>query len=205
MGISGLNEDVFMLLPQLVVIGVWLVYYVSFAGAAVLMYVLSARGLQTAARRRGLKNPWLAWIPVANSYLLGSLSDQYQYVTRGRIRNRRKVLLWLEIAAAILLIVFMAFYTAMTVYAFDEMTQPTHQGMIEWSLILMGVGVLMEGVVVTRSVFSYTALYDYYRSSLPNKRVAYLVLSIVFSFLAPVFIFKCRNEERGMPARKPNQ
>ena len=32
----------------------------------------------TVAVRRGLKNAWLAWIPVADAWLVGSISDQYR-------------------------------------------------------------------------------------------------------------------------------
>ena len=42
------------------------------------MYVLSAWGMYTIANRRGIHRPWLAWIPVANMWILGSISDQYQ-------------------------------------------------------------------------------------------------------------------------------
>ena len=46
-------------------------------------YVLSALGLYTIAKRRGLNHPWLAWIPVASAWIVGSLSDQYRYVVNG--------------------------------------------------------------------------------------------------------------------------
>ena len=46
-------------------------------------YVLTALALYTIAKRRGLNHPWLAWIPVASAWILGSLSDQYRYVVRG--------------------------------------------------------------------------------------------------------------------------
>ena len=37
-------------------------------------YVLSALGLYTIAKRRGLNHPWLAWIPVASAWTVGSWS-----------------------------------------------------------------------------------------------------------------------------------
>lgn len=65
-------------------------------------YVLMAVGLYTIAKRRGIRNPWLAWIPVANSWLLGCISDQYQYVAKGRNKSRRKMLLILTIIVELL-------------------------------------------------------------------------------------------------------
>ena len=82
---------------------------VAFAGAmlmcmgigmvlSVACYVLEALSLYTIAQRRGIRKPWLAWIPVVNVWIVGSISDQYQYVVNRRIQNRRKVLLGLAIA-----------------------------------------------------------------------------------------------------------
>ena len=74
---------------------------VAFAGAmlmcmgigmvlSVACYVLEALSLYTIAQRRGIRKPWLAWIPVVNVWIVGSISDQYQYVVNRRIQNRRK-------------------------------------------------------------------------------------------------------------------
>ena len=38
-------------------------------------HVFGALGLFALARRRGLSNPGLAWVPVANCWLLGLLAD----------------------------------------------------------------------------------------------------------------------------------
>ena len=68
----------------------------------VAVYVFSALALYTIAKRRGLSNPWLSWIPVANVWILGSIADQYRYVARGEVRSKRKVLLTLKIISAAL-------------------------------------------------------------------------------------------------------
>lgn len=73
-------------------------------------YIFLAVGLYTMAKRRGIRNPWLAWIPVANMWLLGCLSDQYQYVALGRQKNKRKMLLTLEIVVLVLSIVVVAIF-----------------------------------------------------------------------------------------------
>ena len=67
----------------------------------VAVYVLTALAVYTVAKRRGLSNPWLAWIPVADSWLLGSISDQYRYVVKGENRSKRKILLTLRILATV--------------------------------------------------------------------------------------------------------
>ena len=49
------------------------------------------------AQRRGIEKPWLAWVPVGNAWLMGCISDQYRYVKLGQVKNKRKLLMWLEI------------------------------------------------------------------------------------------------------------
>ena len=71
-------------------------------------YVLSALGLYTIAKRRGLNHPWLAWIPVASAWIVGSLSDQYRYVVNGENKSKRKVLLTLNIITTVLSLVMVA-------------------------------------------------------------------------------------------------
>ena len=71
----------------------WALLYL---GAIVLIFayhwVLEGIAYHTMARRRGLRHRWLVWLPVGRDWIQGSLSDQYQYLVRGQIRSKRKVL-----------------------------------------------------------------------------------------------------------------
>lgn len=48
-------------------------FFLFFAVAFVLFYVLFAVGLMKMAQRENVENPWLAWIPFAQSYTMGRL------------------------------------------------------------------------------------------------------------------------------------
>jgi hypothetical protein len=37
------------------------------------LYILTSLGLMKLAERRGIENAWLAWIPIANIYILGKI------------------------------------------------------------------------------------------------------------------------------------
>ena len=65
-------------------------------------YVLLAFGLYTVAKRRGVRNPWLAWIPFGQSWMLGCISDQYRQVALCETKNRRKVLLGTRISMMVI-------------------------------------------------------------------------------------------------------
>ena len=45
---------------------------------SLVLYVLGAWGLYTLAKRRGIAKAWLAWIPVADLWVLGSVSNQFR-------------------------------------------------------------------------------------------------------------------------------
>ena len=159
---------------------------------SVAIYVFTALALSTMARRRGIAAYWLAWIPVANLWLLGSLSDQYRYLTWGQVKHKRVVLLVLEIVTGALSGALVG--CAVWVFAANGSTA---------SLVTLLAAVLLTGgTAIALGVVKLMALYDVYASCDPQNAALYLVLSIFFRFLKPVFLFVSRNLERGMPPRK---
>lgn len=157
---------------------------------AVVCYVLSSLGVYTIAKRRGIHHPWLSWIPYGNMWILGSISDQYQYVKKGKIKNRRKILLGMTIATAALLIpiVIFAVLVAMGFQFFIV-------------LIVLAYLALMI-LAIVGSVFQYISYYDLFSASKPDSATLFLVLGIVVPVALPFFLFACRNGDDGMPPRK---
>lgn len=168
---------------------------------AVVSYVLTSAGLYTIAKRRGLRNPWMAWIPVASMWILGSISDQYQYVVKRKNTNRRLVLVILS-AAAVLLggISSGSYFSILANLAAGSDAVNAILGPI---MAMTGASFLSSGVSIANAVFRYIALYDLYSSSRPQNNVLFLVLGIFFAITEPFFIFACRNRDDGMPPRRP--
>lgn len=175
---------------------------------SIALYILSAVGLYTIAKRRGLHQPWLAWIPVANIWLLGSVSDQYQYVVNGRIKSKRKVLLVLNSISAVLKIVLMTLAASAVFQLFMGVAngyQEEHlvSSALSSALGMVGVLVPLLGVSIGCMVVRYMALYDVFKSLDPANAVMFLVLSILFRVTEPFFLCCNRNKDLGMPARRP--
>lgn len=170
-------------------------------------YILTALALYTIAQRRGIHKPWLAWIPVANCWLLGSVSDQYQYVVKGENKSKRKFLLGLSIADVVLGITMVVMAVVMVVkaaigisdYASDEAIVEAILGPI---MSVLGLCIPLVGVSIAYAIIRYMALYDIYKSLDPNNCVLFLVLSILFSVTEPFFLFFNRNKDLGMPPRR---
>ena len=57
------------MMAGLLALGGIVVFFFSIIGIA--MYVLFSLGLMKLAENKGIENPWLAWIPIANMYILG--------------------------------------------------------------------------------------------------------------------------------------
>ena len=185
------------------ILTIFLVFYLIFVAIMLIFgavaYVLQSLGLYTVAKRRCIHHCWLAWIPIGNMWLLGSISDQYQYVAKGRIRNRRKVLLGLLIAAYTLIMatVVMGFVLSASALMNDTTAAAAASG-----FGMFGVYIIGWLLAVVAMVFTYIAYYDYYASCNPGNAVVFLVLSIFFNFLIPFFVFACRKKDEGMPPRR---
>ena len=190
--------------------GLWLILRSLFGMPMLLSlvtYVLTALALYTIARRRGLRNPWLAWIPVADCWLLGSLSDQYRYVVKGEHRSKRKILLFFRILITIMWISLMGLLVNLCFHAVggvfwgamsdERMFQILHQAM---NLLVLCLPLM--GISIAYAVFRYMALYDIYKSLDPENCVLFLVLSILFGITEPFFLFFSREKDGGMPPRK---
>ena len=183
-----------------------IIYTVTMNILAIVGYVLRSISLYTIAKRRGIANPWLAWVPVINWWLLGSLSDQYQYVVKGKNTSRRKWLLVLNILKNLLVTGFFVYAIAIVGSALKNgpfgMFGRGAADLIAPVLTILSLVLPYAALVIAFGVIRFIVLYDVYRSLDPNNAVLYLVLSILFRPTEPFFLFFNREKDLGMPPRK---
>ena len=184
---------------MLMILGV-LGVFVLVVGLFVLVgYVFQSVGLYTLAKRRGIQNPWLAWLPVGNYWIAGSIADQYRYVTEGSVKNRRTILLALSIAGIVVSSLISTMINGSFMLSTGEVSMDQLASLGTLGTVL---NLVTSGLELATFVFWQIALYDLYTSCNPKNNVLFLVLGILFGFLVPFFIFACRNKEEGMPARR---
>lgn len=172
----------------------------------ILLYVLSALALYTMAASRGIRGAWLSWIPIANIWVLGSLSDQYQYVVRRRSTGRRILLIIQRCVIAamwglIASVVLSAAARGMRISPFDPgyiISFVLSRGGIMIALLATAIGILELWFTILKLM----ALYDVYRSCEPNNALLFLLLNIVLPVTYPILLFLNREKENGMPPRK---
>lgn len=197
-------------------------------------YILTAVALYTMAKRRGILRPWLAWIPIANIYLFGCISDHYRSVALGQTKNRRKVLLGLEIPLQLLsagvVALAISMLASMLAMGLDVLMDPDslaalgEEQVMEIAMTLLGqvAGLLLLAlpmlvIAIIHTVFYYIALSDIFKSSDPANANVYLVLSIAVGIganmlfglptavLPAIFLMVCRNKDHGIPMRQEEQ
>ena len=191
-----LEEELLMLLPGLI-------SGVPTGLFGIAAYILTSMAIFTISRRRGLRKPWLAWIPVINCWLLGSLSDQYQYVVKGENKSKRKWLLALNVAKAVLILSVAVMALVVAAGVIFSISDAEIMRSINGPLMgILGLVLPLAAVALALCVIRYIALYDVYRSLDPSNAVLYLVLSILFSPTEPFFLFFNREKDLGMPPRK---
>ena len=171
------------------------------------MYVLTALGLYTIAKRRAIRNAWLAWIPVVNCWMVGCISDQYRYVVKGQVKSKRKALLTLSIIQIGLALAFFAALTVTIICGVNTSMAVTGYSRILESvmvplIVTLGLVLPMAGVGIAKAIIYYMSMYDLYTSCAPENNVLFLVLSIIFKVTEPFFIFFNRNNDKGMPPRR---
>lgn len=165
---------------------------------ALICYIFRSIGLYTIAKNRGIKNPWLAWLPVGNNWIAGSIADQYRYVAKGEVTNRRKILLALGVAGLVLSSLVGSMANG-GIYLGLGKNLAHYAALGEIGDVLELTYSVLE---IATFVFWQIAMYDLYTSCNPEKNVLFLVLGIIFGFLEPFFIFFNRNREWGMPPRR---
>ena len=185
----------------------YLIYFLVMMAIGVGSYVFQSLGFYTVAKRRGIKKPWLSWLPVGNMWILGCISDQYQYVVKGRVKNKRKamlilnILMWLfEITVCVLFAVFI--YTAFSMPEGGMETAEQVAAVMGSMFGMMGGSVVLVGIAIATVVIQYIALYDLFTSCDPKNDILYLLLSIFVSITMPILVFIFRNKDLGMPPRK---
>ena len=168
--------------------------------ARLVCYIFRSVGLYTIAKRRGIHHPWLAWIPLGQDWITGSISDQYEYLVRGKFRSLRKWLLVLGIVSGVLSAASGAVSLAS---AFVESDVFAGLGAVVlpvmWGWVLSAAASLVStGALVVRKI----AMYDLFRSCSKENAVLFLVLGILLGVTEPFLIFAVRKRDDGMPPRR---
>ncbi len=193
----------FKTLGDTLVLGVSVLGVLLFIALAIYLvfYIFESIGLYTMAKRRGIKYPGLAWVPIGNVWIIGSLADHYMNITELRNTKSRYILLWLNIVIGALSVMVSIVLLGFGLSAIMEAFNSRHYVADSYILSMfgmLGLAGVMWLLAVTQQVFMYIAFYRIFKSCQPSNAVLYLVLSIFVNVSLPFILFAIRNKDEGM-------
>lgn len=163
---------------------------------AILSYVFYSVGLFKTAKNLGIVAPWLAFIPVANLYLLGRVAqgngDKKSKFPFGWILLLLTLVsAWVEsLMSASVATDFAKLISGMTienaVVSLEELFT-----FIGGPLVTSSLTIALVGLIVW--IFFYITLYRVYKITSSETAPLYLVLSIILPVFIPFFLFARRN------------
>lgn len=165
---------------------------------ALVMYIFESIGLYSVAKRRGLKHPFMAWIPYTNTYLFGKAAEQYETAVKGKSKNYKAILLCLSIILTAVTALFNVVIYALSnsiVYLAQDCAYNSDAIVLIISLILLYIAMLVVSVIY--SVFYFIALHKIYRSFSTKSSTLLLIFSIIFPVIVPFVIFASRKKDDG--------
>ena len=176
--------------------GIMIVYF-AFLGIILLaMYLLEAVGLYGMAKNSGISRPWRGFVPFANTFLFGKIAEKYRRRDGKRSAKFSVLLLVFEVLTLIFSITTMAFVISMiSVLATSYNDSELNASIVVPMIAMLACCFVLIGVLIAYVVIYYVALWRIFTAFDYNNATVYFVLSIVFSFLGPIFLFVLRNKQ----------
>ena len=158
-------------------------------------YVMTSLSLYTIAKRRNINHAWLAWIPVASYWTLGSIADEYD--ERNGLKKR-----WAKTLVALYVIFYVAFivvYVAalLTMYLGIRGTSDWEMQIANMVTPIIVLYLLLVAVMIFAMVFSvcyYISLYKIFESTVPKHSLLCMIISILVPLGLPICLMCCRKK-----------
>lgn len=157
-------------------------------------------------RAWGVRCAWLVWIPGIHLYTPGAVSDRYRVAVKGKKKSRRKI--WLPLFRLAWMILWIPAIRMMA-EGYAQHNEIISIGASEIAANLMFGYAILDALVfilpalilgLTEMILRYMVLHDIYAACVPERRVRYLLLSlipVVNLITQPVFLLQCRSSAQG--------
>ena len=155
-------------------------------------YILAAISYYNVAKIRKMENPWLAWIPVVNSFLVGKVADDINKDYH-KTTHRGVTLLVLNLISALSTVIILAVTFPLV---FDLIDSAVYYGSslpdqivydFLGKLMMVFIFVLLLMVVgIWEMVLRYMSQYTVFKEYAPQSAGVYLAISLVCQFIAGI-------------------
>lgn len=165
------------------------------------IYLLESISVYKMAKSAEIKNPWLAFIPVANDWVFGTLAEKYKK-KNGTKSARFGIILPVLEGIVLIETIALTIFTVISIkeitgYALDAVNTSTEM-VPEQFMSLIPVIILyfaLMAVAIAYAVVFFIALWRVYYSFDKSNATLYIVLSIIFTISVPIILFIIRNRK----------
>lgn len=173
----------------------------SFAVSLVL-YILQGIGILKMSKSLGIKGGWMIFIPVLANFALGRVAQKYEKQNGKKSASFGTVLLILGSITIIFSVAYIVYAVGWIIEVIPQlmntaagvtMSEESAMSMLTSAIGLLMIAVVFLGFYIAYIVIYYIALWRIFAVFNYHTATLFLVLSIFFSFLAPIFIFVMRN------------
>ncbi len=176
--------------------------YAGIIALTVISYIFTAKAMYKLSVRRNIANPWMAWVPGLNSWNLGLVANEYD----GRLGMKRswnKILVILHgaVIASISLVYPVMFIMMLLVNIQGAVVAPAMA--IVLGIIMYIFMIIMIVIMITRDFIAYIVIFKIFESTVPDKAVKYLILSLVVPVASAVCLMKCADKGYPFPENEP--
>lgn len=153
-----------------------------------ILYILGAVGLYRMARKLGYGSPWLAWIPIANLYLMFMLpGGSFRVLAVNKVIEKRENAFWIFVGGAIAkkILQTISFVPGGRLFFFFG-----------------------DAIDLVWLIFAIFFLYPLYKDlfglfETEGKAKAFAIWSLILPFLLPIFLLAASSKEPKRPEEPP--
>lgn len=165
------------------------------------IYLLESISVYKMAKSAEIKNPWLAFIPVANDWVFGTLAEKYKK-KNGTKSARFGIILPVLEGIVLIETIALTIFTVISIkeitgYALDAVNTSSEMAP-EQFMSLIPVIILyfaLMAVAIAYAVVFFIALWRVYSSFDKPNATLYIVLSVIFTISVPIILFIIRNRK----------
>lgn len=165
------------------------------------IYLLESISVYKMAKSAEIKNPWLAFIPVANDWVFGTLAEKYKK-KNGTKSARFGIILPVLEGIVLIETIALTIFTVISIkeitgYALDAVNTSSEMAP-EQFMSLIPVIILyfaLMAVAIAYAVVFFIALWRVYSSFDKSNATLYIVLSVIFTISVPIILFIIRNRK----------
>lgn len=173
-----------------------LLVYLILIGLGIVSYVMTSLGFYTIAKRRQINNPWLAWIPFGNFWMVGAITSEYD--ARNGIKRKWNVVLivlsLLGIGIFIVTYIALFIYVIVMVASFGEMNAAPSIGYFVPFIVLYVIMIIALMALAALQFCYYICVFKIFESTVPEKALKYLIISVLVPLGLPICLLRCKDK-----------